>query len=67
MDPPSLSQEGGAMAGLVIADGWCKGNPRWWWRLSAHMLAEGKSKVYTVGNKTVRMFGSFGLCIKYIF
>ena len=23
--------------------------------------------VYTVGNKTVQMFGSFGLCIEYIF
>ena len=22
----------------------CKGNPSWWWRLSAHTLAEGKSK-----------------------
>ena len=32
------------------------------------MLAEKMQAIsYTVGNKTVWMFGSFGLCIEYIF
>ena len=31
------------------------------------LIDESKQLKHTVGNKTVRMFGSFGLCIEYIF